>query len=302
LVEEAMLDTRMTVKLACCLALAIGTAAMAAQQRTTPAPEERGDLDAIRKVSTLIGTQVVNRANTRVAHLRDLVLSPGGDVLYVVLGYGGVGGVGETDTAAPLDALEIRQADGKWAVVLDMTADDLKKAPTIRSENYRELTDPQWAARVHQFFRPRDESRARPEEGAGSANRPPRAVEWVLLATKIRGSTLKNPQNEDLGKIEDLLLNRRYRVAFLIVGRGGALSIGEHYIPVPWSRLGLTTNPQTAAVTVSIDATKDQLEKAPLVKGGDYATLMDPGFADEVRHYFGTIGHGSTTGTGRERR
>ena len=126
-----MLDIRMTVKLACCMVLALGTAAMVAQPRSTPAPEERGDLDAIRKVSTLIGTPVVNRTNSQVGHIRDLVLSPGGDVLYVVLGYGGVAGVGETDTAAPTDALEIRQAGEKWAVLLDMTADDLKKAPAI---------------------------------------------------------------------------------------------------------------------------------------------------------------------------
>ena len=124
----------------------------------------------------------------------------------------------------------------------------------------------------------------------------------MLLATKIRNSKLKNPQNEDLGKIEDLLLDRMHRVAFLIVGRGGALSVGEHYIPVPWSRLGINTNPENAAVTVAVDATEAQLERAPLVKGGNYATLLDRGFADEVRHYFGTIGRGATTETGSERR
>lgn len=299
-----MLKIRMTVKRACCmaLALALGAAATAAQQRSTPAPEERGDLDAIRKVSTLIGTPVVNRANSTIAHLRDLVLSPEGDVPYAVLGYGGVGGIGETQTAVPMDALEIRQADGKWAATLEMTADDVKKAPTIRSENYRELTDPQWVASVDQFFRPRDESKARPEAGTGSANRPSRAVERVLLATKIRHSELKNPQNEDLGKIEDLLLNRMQRVGFLIVGTGGTFSVGENYVPVPWSRLGLATNPENALVTVSVNATKPQLETAPLVKGGDYATLLDAGFADKVRDYFVTISRGATTGTGSERR
>lgn len=271
-----MLDTRMSVRLACCMALALGTAAMA-QQSTIPVAEDRGDLDGIRKVSTLIGTDVVNRTNTTVAHVRDLVLSPAGDVSYVVLGYGGVAGVGETNTVAPFSTLRISQAGVKWSALLDMTADDLKNAPAIRSDNYRELTDAQWITRVNQFFRRGDESTAG-------------AVARVILATKIRGSQLKNPQNEDLGKIEELLLNRMNRVAFLIVGRGGTLSIGEHYIPVPWSRLGLNTNPENAAVTLSVNATPAQMEKAPLVKGGDYATLLDSGFADQVRHYFTTIG------------
>jgi len=274
------------------MALALGTAAMAAQQRNTAASGERGDLDAICKVSALIGTDVMNRANTKVADLRDLVLSPEGDVLYAILGFGGVAGVGETNTAAPFDALNVRFADGKWAANLNTTAEDIKNAPKIESKNYREFRDPQWITRVHQFFQTRGESGARLDEGTRVPQREPRAVERVLLATKIRGGTLKNPQNEDLGKVEDFLLDRMYRAAFVIVGRGGALGIGEHYIPVPWSKLGFSTNPENAAVTAAIDATKDQLEKAPLVKGDNYQTMLAPGFADEVRRYFGTTGRG----------
>jgi len=300
--EDDMLDTRMTAKIACCMVLALGTAAVAAQQSSTATSAERGNLSEVCKVSSLIGTHVMNRANTKIAHVRDLVLSPDGDPLYAILGHGGVGGVGETYTAVPFNALDVRHADGKWAVNLDMTADDLKKAPAIESENYRELNDRQWIARACQFFPPRGESVARPEKETGSMRREPRAVEWVLLATKIRGSRLKNPQNEDLGKIEDLLFDRMHRAAFLIVGRGGALGVREQYIPVPWSRLGLTMNRENAAVTASIDATKAELDKAPVVEGNNYETLLAPGFADQVRHYFGTISHGATTGAGTERR
>jgi len=237
--EEAMLDTKTTLKLACYMALALGTAALAAQQRSIPTPGERGDLDEIRKVSTLIGTHVMDRSNTKIADLRDLVLSPEGSVLYAILGRGGVAGVGETYTAAPFDALEIRPADGKWSVNFDMTAEDLKKAPTIRSENYRELTDPQWIARVNQFFHPRGASKERSERTTGEAQGESRAVESVLLATKIRAAKLSNAQDENLGKVEDLLLDRVHRVAFAIVGRGGVLGVGENSIPIPWSKLSL---------------------------------------------------------------
>jgi hypothetical protein len=273
-----MVKFRTTAALGCCIVLGLGTAGVADQQTSAPVTEERGDLDAIRKVSTLLGTTVVNRDNSTIAHVRDLVLSAEGDVLYVILGQGGVARVGETDFAAPFGALDLRPAAGKWTAVLDMTAEDLKRAPSIRSENYREFTEPKWIASVHQFFRSR--------EAPGAANRAPRAVERVLLATKIYHSKLRNAQNDDLGKIEDLLLNRMHRVAFLIVGTGGVLSIGEHYVPVPWSRVGINTNPQNAAVTVAVNANQAQMERAPLVKS-DYATLLEPGFADQVRHYFG---------------
>jgi hypothetical protein len=293
--EEAMPDTQLTAKFACWMVLALGTAAVAAPQSSTAPSAERGNLNHICKVSTLIGAPVNNRANAKVAHIGDLVLSPDGDLLYAILGHGGVGGVGEIYTAVPFNALDVRHADDKWGVNLDMTADDLKKAPTIQSENYRELTDPQWIARIHQFFPHRGESMPRPEKEIGRAPREPRAVDWVLLATKIRESRLKNPQNEDLGKIEDLLLDRMHRVAFLIVGRGGVLGAWERYIPVPWSKLGFSTNPENAAVTASIDATRTDLDKAPEVQGENYANLPEPRFADEVRQYFGSLTHGAGT-------
>jgi hypothetical protein len=297
--EETMLDTKTTVKLACCMALVFGTTAMAAQQRSAPGGE-RGDLDEIRKVSTLIGTQVTNRANTKLADLRDLVLSPEGAVQYAVLGYGGVAGVGETYTAAPWNALEVRHLGAKWTINLDMTAEDLKKSPTILSENYRELTDPQWVARADQFFQSRGQ-KAQSEQGTGRAHREPRAGEPLLLATKICGATLRNAQDESLGKVEDLLLDRMSHVVFVIVGRGGVLGIGEHYIPLPWSKLSFSQNQENAALTVTTDATKAQLEKAPLVKGANYATLLAPGFAEEVRRYFGVTERGARTGAERER-
>ena len=79
-----------------------------------------------------------------------------------------------------------------------------------------------------------------------------------------------------MGKVEDLLLDKMDRVAFVIIGRGGVLGVNENYIPIPWEKLGLGENRETAAVSVAIDATKAQLEKAPLVKGDNYATMLAP--------------------------
>jgi PRC-barrel domain len=284
-----MLDTKKSVKLACWIALplAFGTAVLAAQQRSASAQRESGDLDKIRKVSTLIGAHVVNRANARVADVRDLVLSPDGAVKYAVLGFAGVAGVGESYTAAPFDVMNIRLDDGKWAVNLDMTAEEFMNAPTIRSEDYRELTDPQWIARVDQFFTPRSESENKERPDAGAAARRPRAVEQVILAGKIRGAKPTNTQNQELGKLEDLLLDREDRVAFVVLGRGGLLGIGANYIPIPWATLSLSKSKESAATTVTIDATKERLDKAPMINGDNYATLLARGLAKEVRHYFG---------------
>lgn len=281
-----MLNPKSATKLACCMALALGTASLPAQQTSTATRRMPGDLDQIRRVSTLIGTDVMNHSNTKIAVLRDLALSTEGAILYAVFGYGGVAGVGETYTAAPFDMVGIRCDNGKWAVTLDMTTDVLKKAPTMQSENCRELGDAQWIARLDEFFQAQGKSPNQGDRQVERGRTERRTVQRTLLATKVRAARLKNAQNEELGKVEDLLFNQLYRVVFVIIGRGGVLGIGENYIPIPWSKLGYNYNRENGIVTVTIDATKAELEKAPLVKGDNYATLLAPGFAEQVRQYF----------------
>lgn len=275
-----MLCTKTTAKLACGLALLTGSSFALAQQRTDSPPVARPALDDIRTISTLVGTKVVNQANTTIAEIRDLALSTDGMAMYAILGHGGAAGVGEKYTAIPWHDLNIRCANGKWAANLNMTPEHLAKAPMFQSNNYRELSDLQWVTSIHNYF------------GSASGESPrtaPRPVELVLLASKIRGAKIYNSQKENLGKIEDLLLGRDQRVPFVIVGHGGVLGIGESYIPVPWSKLRLSNDRDSNAVTVMLNASKAQMEKAPLVKG-NYSQMLAPGFADQVQRYFGAIG------------
>jgi hypothetical protein len=181
-----------------------------------------------------------------------------------------------------------------------MTADDFKSAPMIKSVNYRELLDPPWIARVDQFVRTRRDLH-HPQRTAEAAQRETRVVQNVLLATKIRSATLKNLKNQDLGKVEDLLVDRADRIAFAIIGRGGVLGIGENYIPIPWPKLEMTENRQDATVSVTVDSTKAKLETAPIVKSDNYATLLAPGFADQVREHFGMGSNGKAASTDKTR-
>ena len=260
------------------LAVAIGTGLRAAQQ----AAPARADLDEIRKVSALLETDVLNRANETIAEIEDVVLSPQGEVLYAILSYGGVAGVGAKYTAIPWDLLDAQHVNGKWAANLDMTEDALKQAPTFPKDDFRVLTNPQWVAQARQFFAGRGGRPGR-EPGA-QANR---AVSWVLRASKLIDAPLRGAGNETIGEVEDLLLDRNGRVAFAIIGRGGVLNIGEKYVPVPWSALGIKYDPNDMSVTTTINMTREQLEKAPLVEGDNYSTLLNPGFPDQVNRYFG---------------
>jgi len=292
--EVTMMNYKLTAKMTCLsLALMLGPlsmASMAAQQRSDPVQASQSDLDAILKVSALLDTDVLNKANETIAGMKDLVLTPEGKVLYAVLSHGGVAGVGAKYFAVPWDVLDVRHVNGKWAVTLNMAKEALENAPTFQADDYKDLTNAEWVSRVHNFFN----TRANREPEA----RVPQALQTVIRATKINDARLKNERNEDLGEVADLLLDRNYRVAYAIIGRGGVLGIGESYLAVPWSKLRLTYNRENTAVTAVIDATKQKLEQAPLVKGDDYATLLAPGFAGQVDRYFGVTR--SASGTSRD--
>ena len=79
-----MLDTKTTAKFTCCAAVALSIATLSAGQTTTQDTRKPGDLDRIRKVSSLIGTGVMNHSNTRIAVVRDVAFSREGPALYVL--------------------------------------------------------------------------------------------------------------------------------------------------------------------------------------------------------------------------
>lgn len=270
--------------IACLALLAAGAAGPARAQQTTAERGGRAELDEIRRLSVLRKAEVLNQANEKIAGVTDLMISPDGKIHYAILGVGGLVGIGTKYTAIPWDRLDARHVNGKWAVNLPMTKEALEKAPMFESDNYRELSSPQYVARVREFFAAHGSANARDKDAAATSNDGPTAL---LRASKIVGAKLRNARDESLGSVDDLLLDRSSRVVFAIVGHGGVLGIGENYIPVPWDRLKFSQRPDDAGIVAAIDATKDQIEKAPLVKGDNYATLLAPGFTDQVHRYFG---------------
>lgn len=263
--------------------LSCGLGGSAFSQQSDSGRGSRTELDQIRKVSALRKAEVLNQANEKIASVTDLILSPDGKVHYAVLSVGGVVGIGAKYTAIPFEKLDVRHVNGKWAVNLPMTKEGLEKAPMFETDTYKEIINPQWVARVREFYATHGSTTGARGRDQVVASEP---LSMVLRASKILGAALKNTQSESLGSVEDLLLDRNSKIAFAIIGHGGVLGIGESFIPVPWSKLSLHYQPEDTTVVAKIDTTKQQIERAPLVKGDSYETMMAPGFTDQVCRYF----------------
>src|SRR5512142_2622489 len=53
--------------------------------------------------------------------------------------------------------------------------------------------------------------------------------------SKLMDAEIKSKSGEDLGKMEDVLINPTTgKIDFAVLGRGGFLGIGEKLVPIPW--------------------------------------------------------------------
>ena len=79
-------------------------------------------------------------------------------------------------------------------------------------------------------------------------------------ASEILGMTVKDPAGENVGILDDLLLDQEAgEITHGIVNIGGFLGVGARQVAVAWNEL--TFNPETKEFTV--EQPREQLEQAP---------------------------------------
>ena len=60
----------------------------------------------------------------------------------------------------------------------------------------------------------------------------------LIAADKVKGTEVYNASDENLGTVEEVMIdNRSGKVAYAVMSFGGFLGIGEKYHPLPWGML-----------------------------------------------------------------
>jgi sporulation protein YlmC with PRC-barrel domain len=116
-----------------------------------------------------------------------------------------------------------------------------------------------------------------------TATRTVKSAFTMTVKKSVLGAKVINAQAEDLGKIEDIVLDARdNRVAYAILSFGGFLGLGDRHFAIPWEALSFDLSQKVAV----LDIDKDRLSNAPGFEKENWPDLSNRTWGSQIyRHY-----------------
>jgi sporulation protein YlmC with PRC-barrel domain len=87
-----------------------------------------------------------------------------------------------------------------------------------------------------------------------------------MLSSNVVGLDVYNDQNNDIGKIQDIVFDSSKKLMGYIVSVGGFLGMGTHYVAVEPESVKVTYDASNKVWRATMNATKDRLKAAPEFK------------------------------------
>jgi len=111
----------------------------------------------------------------------------------------------------------------------------------------------------------------------------------VTRASKLIGAPVKNSAGEDLGKIEDIVMEPNGgRVRYAVLSFGGFLGVGDKWFAVPWRYMTIEFDKEKKDrfhFVYNVD--KEKLKKAPGFDKSNWPDFGDSKWTLEIDTFFG---------------
>lgn len=106
----------------------------------------------------------------------------------------------------------------------------------------------------------------------------------ILSASTINGKNVKNLADENIGEIEDLMINpENGKVEYAVLSFGGFLGIGDKYFAIPVESLKFSTKNEN----IILDIDKETLKNAPGFDKNNWPQEASPDFLRSMYDHYG---------------
>ncbi len=113
---------------------------------------------------------------------------------------------------------------------------------------------------------------------------PDKRFRRVLTASTLSGDNVVNSAGEDLGKVDEIMIDiPSGRVAYAVLSFGGFLGMGNKLFAVPWSSLRLDEDEKHFI----LDIDRARLENAPGFDKDNWPDMADTTWGADISRYYG---------------
>jgi hypothetical protein len=107
---------------------------------------------------------------------------------------------------------------------------------------------------------------------------------FVMSCATLTGDAVVNRANEDLGKLDHIMIDvPSGRIAYAVLECGGVFGIGARLFAVPWGAMTLDADRHCFV----LDIDKRRLESAPGFDRDHWPAMADAGWASRIHDYYG---------------